>query len=52
MKNDLVRSAVDGFLGSFKLAAMIVVAIASALSVFVNEGKVHDHQPSNSKLHP
>lgn len=52
MKNDLVRSAVDGFLGSFKLAAMIVVAIVGVLTGFVNEGKVHDHQPPNSKLHP
>jgi len=51
MKNDLVHSAVEGFVGSFKLAAMIVVAVVGVLSGFVNDGRINNQNATDSKLH-
>lgn len=50
MKNDLVRSARDGFIGSFRLAAMIVFALVSVISCFVNGDGIPD-QHQHSKFH-
>ena len=50
MKNELVKSAVDGFIGSFKLAAMIVTALVAVISGFVN-GDVGSDQHPDSKIH-
>lgn len=50
MKINLVSSAVDGFFGSFKLAAMIVIALVGVISVFINGDGVPD-QPPQSRLH-
>lgn len=35
----LTRSAREGFIGSFRLAAMIVVAVVSVLTMFAHGGE-------------
>ena len=50
MKNELVKSAAEGFIGSFKLAAMIVMALVAVISGFVN-GNVGADQHPQSKIH-
>ena len=50
MKNELVKSAAEGFIGSFKLAATIVMALVAVISVFVN-GDVGADQHPQSKIH-
>lgn len=52
MKNDLVQSAADGFFGSFKLVAMIVVALVAVISGFINGDHGTDQESPQSKLHP
>jgi hypothetical protein len=50
MKKELMNSAAEGFIGSFKLAAMIVLAITGVMSGFVHQGHTTDNQAS-SKFH-
>ena len=51
MKNDLVQSAVDGFFGSFKLVATIVMALVGVISGFINGNSGTDQESPHSKLH-
>jgi hypothetical protein len=50
MKNELFKSASDGFFGSFKLAAMLVIALVAVISGFINgEPEVENHPQSLPK---
>jgi hypothetical protein len=50
MSNDFFQSASEGFVGSFKLAAMLVIALVAVISGFVN-GEMDSESHAKSELH-
>jgi hypothetical protein len=49
MDQELVRSAREGFVGSFRLAAMMILAVVAVVSGFINGGDAR--QGPSSRFH-
>jgi len=45
MKESPIQSFVEGFKGSFRLAAALLVAVASTISDFANQNREQQKQP-------